>query len=241
MKKDLDIMWEIQNLEREREKTGSLDDLRQEVKEMKKVKAYLEDKKFRENVLRENVADIQRKASSLEAEMAAVEEKKKKTEEELYGGKTNNPRELEDMRNSLKDLETRISDFSVEIIGSMDEAEDVVQEINVLAGEYRAEAKSFRKKVERMQKEKENRQRQAEEIGKRIKEQEEKLSIEGKAFYASLKNRKAANPLARLQENGKCSGCHLEISSTGLHKLEKSDFSKCEHCGRVLYRPGPNQ
>ena len=36
-------------------------------------------------------------------------------------------------------------------------------------------------------------------------------------------------------ENGRCSGCHMELASAALMRLKNQGMAECENCGRLLY------
>jgi uncharacterized protein len=198
-------------------------------------------KKFREfNARLEGFSDEQTpfkdKAKELQDQIALLKEKKKAVEDKLFSP-TTDPKDLqylqkerEQHNNLIKNSEDEIIKLMINVDGVEIKKNNVLEQLKEISPEYKTVT--------------EERLKRKEEYTKRIDE----LKVERKRFknfenkallvtYQKLQRERDGVAIAMIEE-GVCSGCNVEVSSSTQQKLDYGDgLVYCQRCGRILFVP----
>jgi predicted nucleic acid-binding Zn-ribbon protein len=173
------------------------------------------------------------KQHTLEWEIADVSTKIAGAEEELYSGRTKNPKELSNLQHEIEVLKTKRSELEDQAIEVMEQVEAAAaavgameRELETLEAEWRAEQKKLAADKERLEAELE-----------RLKQKRATASSQVESeivdFYAELKKQKGT--AVALVEQGVCRGCRLSLSNAELQRARSGGLMQCSSCGRILF------
>ncbi|MGD9118205.1 MAG: C4-type zinc ribbon domain-containing protein [Dehalococcoidia bacterium] len=182
-----------------------------------------------------NLDDLSRQQRSAEWEIDDITTKLKAAEEQLFGGKVKNPKELTNLQHEVEAFKTRrnqLEEKALEIIDQVEQAEARIAKINgeldKLTADWRRQQKELSDEMTRLKDSladlKAKRQRLAGEIDPPAFE-----------FYQDLRKGKGI-AVARV-EQGICRGCRISLPTTDLQQARSGNLVQCSSCGRILFLP----
>jgi len=223
-------LYELQEVDLELESHEQA--LGQVVAQLRESRAVLS---ARSRLVSENqrLEELEHKQHSLEWEIADVTTKIAKAEEELYSGRTKNPKELANLQHEIEVLKAKRSELEDRAIEVMEQVEAATagvgtteRELETLEAEWRAEQESLTADKERLE---------AELV--RLKQKREMVSSQVDSemvdLYGELKKQKGT-AVARV-EQGVCRGCRLSLSNAELQRARGGSLMQCSSCGRILF------
>jgi predicted nucleic acid-binding Zn-ribbon protein len=182
---------------------------------------------------RKHLDELKRRHREAEAEVADLLSKITAAEEQLYGGKITNPKELSSLQHEVTSLKTRSDQMETDTLGIIDLVEEAEGAATAAAAEY-----------DRLDEEWQFQQKQlAEEIGQlkldlddfHQKRQQLAAQIEPDALALYEKVRQQKKPAVTRVEQGICQACRISLSASGLQRARSGQPVQCGTCGRILY------
>jgi len=179
--------------------------------------------------------DLKRQRRDAEGEVNDILGKIKETEQQLYSGKVNNPKELSNLQHEINNLKSRSDEFQNKALGIIELLEAAEKSAAAAGSEY----KQFEEEWNRQQKQ------VAVEIDPlkadlaELKQEREQLAgqIEAPvlALYAKLRQQKK-QAVAKV-ERGICRACRISLSASAAQRARSGQPVQCSSCGRILYIP----
>ena len=182
---------------------------------------------------KEHLAELAHQQHSLEWEIGDIGAKLARIEEELYSGRTTNPKELANLQQEASGMKTRRSGLEDRALEVMEEAEaaaaraaGIASRLEKLEAEWQAEQGQLKSGIE---------ERKKQLAGLKEKRTSLSAGIEQQAieFYTELRKRKGT-AVARV-EQGICLGCRISLSSAEMQRVRSGALIECTSCGRILF------
>jgi len=232
---DVEILWQLQELEQEWEKIKKL---------QKKNAVGANNLKMEQEIAEiaqciqlegEIIAEVRSKMKEVELKLQSLASEKKEVQNKLYSGDLNQARELEIWQDKLDNLRIALKNKEEEIVDLM----EILEKKEKILGQQRSILELKKKKS---REEEENSKILQEKIKKRLAflQQKKKKIIaslgEGVLDrYENLRKKFGLGIVAKLRGEV-CQGCHMALS-TGLLQIISSGLGlhNCENCGRILY------
>lgn len=184
----------------------------------------------------ERAAELRGRQRRLEDEIASLEERRSASQERLYGGTVQAPRELQALASEVEALARRARELEDELLELMEAAEPIEHEQGSLEGQRRQlDAEVARLGVVVAGHEAEIDAVMASEVSKRA-QVAAGIPDELLATYERLRRRLDGIGVARL-EGGRCTGCHLALPAVELDAVRRASpgaVVRHEECGRIL-------
>ena len=182
---------------------------------------------------KEHLEELGRRQQSLEWETGDTGAKLSRIEEELYSGRTSNPKELTNLQQEASGLKARRSGLEDKTLEVMEETEaaaaratEITGRLEKLKSEWQAEQEQLKSDIEKRK----------EQLAV-LKEKRASLSaaIEPQAveFYNELRKRKGT-AVVRV-EQGICRGCRISLTSAEMQRVRSGALIECTSCGRILF------
>jgi len=177
--------------------------------------------------------DLSQRQKTLEHEIHDTSDKISRTEEELYSGRTTNPRELSGLQQEVAVLKNRrnaLEDDAVEVMEEIDSATDRVsaasKRLEQMEADWQAEQKRLESDIE------ERKERLA-----RLNERRAAITtgIDDGALGRYTNLRKQKGTAVAKVEQGICRGCRISLSSAQLQRVKGDSLVECSSCGRILF------
>ena len=181
-----------------------------------------------------HLEELRKQQHSSEWELDDLTGKIKDAEQQLYGGRINNPKELSNLQheiNNLKSIRDQKETRILEIIDAVEAAEKSVARLTAdfkkLEDEWKSHQKQLSGDIEKLQ---------SSLADLRQKRQQLSGEIEpgALALYEKIKKQKRP-PVARV-ERGICHGCRISLPVSELQRA-RSGAVQCGSCGRILFLP----
>ncbi len=181
-----------------------------------------------------DLAEKARKAQeTLEFELQRVQTKLQETEQKLYGGKVQNPRELAGLQSETQSLKRRQGQLEDELLEAMSQREitsaaaekaaadslTVEAAHNATDAQWIAERDKIQAAIGAMQKE--------------LARIQPSIPAEAQESYQRLRKRIGPLPVAMVVD-GTCSVCGIELSAPTKKLVQAEKIAHCDGCNRLL-------
>ena len=177
---------------------------------------------------------LQTQARDLELQIQSVQDKQKRTEERLYSGSVNNPKELQDMQQEIESLKNRhaqLEDQMLELMSDVEEATNAKEQAENALAEIKAQ---WETEHQDLVQEQADHQKQAEAGLTKRKQMVENIEPELFKLYDTLRQKKANRAISPL-EGRSCSVCGIEQTTSIVQDARKGDqLVYCRNCRRIL-------
>lgn len=170
---------------------------------------------------------------SLELEIETLSAKIKKFEDELYSGRTSNPKELSGIQQEIENLKnsrSSLEDKELELMESVDSSGDMVTKVEIRLKQLESDWSDEQKLLNEEKK----------EIEKTIAALQSKRDTLASVFetdilgmYEELKKQKGT-AVAQV-ERGICRGCRIQLPLNEMQQVRSGAMTRCGSCGRILF------
>ncbi len=158
-------------------------------------------------------------------------------EKRLYDGSVKNPKELEMLQMEVESLRRRREALEEKALGLIEEVDELAQQSGDAQSEYeqvevntRSEQAALERKEQELKRYISQRRRDRDRLLKEV----DPTDLDQYRYVQRLKNDTHA---VALLDDGVCSACHIEVSTSKRDSVERVDKSKlvmCGNCGRIL-------
>ncbi len=181
----------------------------------------------------EHLAEMEKQQRDAEWEIEDLRGSIAQLNDKLYGGKTKNPKEL-------VSLEKEMDIFKAKLRQKEDSLLDLMTEMETAQGKIKTGNENLKKlEVEWQLEQKDLAQRQA-KVKSRLSDLNQKrqgliseIAPKTLELYDSVKLRKGQAVVKVTQ--GRCHGCHLNLSVNEWQRARAGALVQCSSCGRILY------
>ena len=180
-----------------------------------------------------NLEELKKKQQEIDWKIDDIEIKLKKSNGDLYSGRINNPKELSNLQQEVKTMESQRreqEDASLEIMSQIEmvTAEQSTQAVyfKAIESEWRIEHAALIDEAQVLKTDIEKLKAKREAIAGEI----EPEMLE---FYNQLKAKKGL-AVSKIKQ-GMCCGCHISLSTAELQRVRTGQVVECSSCHRILY------
>lgn len=183
----------------------------------------------------ENYKNLQIKLKRIELDLTEKSNKISKHQEDLYGGKITDIKELKQIQKVITHYKKDKDSIEEKILDLMEEMEDVNKSINNFSENLKEKEKQFKKRKEEM-----------DSAMLVIENNINSLNINRKGILSKLTDARLLKEYERLRKekggkaiikvNGSvCPGCYLDLPSDAIYQLKKNrKMIICPNCSRIL-------
>jgi predicted nucleic acid-binding Zn-ribbon protein len=191
--------------------------------------------KARQQLEREQkrLEDLSHQQHSAEWEIDDIASKLAAAEEQLFGGKVQNPKELTNLQHEVESFKARrnqLEEKALEIIDKVEQSEVGVSSLNVelkkLTADWQRQQKELTAEMERIK-------ATLADLGDKRRRLISEIDSATFDFYQQLRTGKGT-AVARV-EQGICRGCRISLPTTDLQQARGGKLVQCSSCGRILF------
>jgi hypothetical protein len=231
--RQIDLLWELQGLD------TRIGELKKELavytnkKKLREIKVKFDKEKA---LFQRDKAALKEAVRSTKSNRVKVEELKynfEKTEQKLYSGEVSNMKQLEGMQKNLDEMQRNIETLESVYGGYKGESARLEKRVKISRAKLRKYKDSFDELKERYIEGEINARDEYDDLTK----QRQKLvkKVDERIMKRYNRVRQGVDTAVVTIEDGKCSGCHMEVSVVYSEKLKEDVMVNCETCGRILY------
>jgi predicted nucleic acid-binding Zn-ribbon protein len=182
---------------------------------------------------RKSLDELKHRHREAEAGVADLLAKIAATEEQLYSGRTNNPKELTGLQQEVASLKSRSDQAETDTLGIIDQVEAAEQQAAAAAAEYDRLEEEWRFQQKQLSEDIEQLKLDLEEL--RGKRQQAAIQVEPAAIAMYEKVRQQKKPAVARVEQGICQACRISLSASQLQHARSGQPIQCGSCGRILF------
>jgi len=179
--------------------------------------------------------ELMHRQRSAEWEIDDLVNKLKAVEEQLYGGKINNPKELTSLQHEVDLLKAKRDQMEAGTLEIMDQAELVEAGVAKASGELKKLEIEWGNQQQQLSADIEALKSKIAELSQ--KRQTIVTEIDAQALEVYDKLRKQRGQAVARVEQGICRGCRISLPFSDLQQVRSGNLVQCSSCGRILYQP----
>ena len=184
---------------------------------------------------RGKLEELRHQQRSLEWEIDDLASKIKTVDDQLYGGRINNPKELSNLQHEVELLKAKRAGVETKDLEIMDQVESVEAGVAALSHELEATTTEWQREQGQLGKEKAALEDSLSDLRQKRGAMTAEIDPKVLTLYEQLrKNKKWA--VARV-EQGICRGCRISLPTSELQQVRSSALVQCGSCSRILYLP----
>ncbi len=155
------------------------------------------------------------------------------TEQQLYGGKVTNPKELSGLQhetNTLKARNDKLQDDALAIIELVETAE---KDVNSITGDYQTAEEEWQREQKQLSEDIKQLQASLTDLKDKRGGLTGQIDATTIALYERIRQQKKL-AVAKV-EQGICHACRISLSASALQKARSGQPVQCGTCGRILF------
>jgi hypothetical protein len=175
---------------------------------------------------------------NLELELQTNVSKARAAEDQLYGGRVRNPKELHDLQLEIDALKRRHSELEDKLLEVMLEVEEAEQALSTAESALEEARKAHGGEQSQLQQEQAELQAQIKALQAQRAEALKQITPENLKIYNMLRPRKANAPVSPLDDRT-CHLCGVEQTMAVVQQVRHGqELVYCSNCERILVIPG---
>nr|MBN1228494.1 hypothetical protein [Anaerolineae bacterium] len=156
-------------------------------------------------------------------------------ETRLYSGQVQNPRELSDLQEKVSELRRRHAAMEEPVIEAMLEVEQHEHDLEI--AESHLAALKAKKEAELGNLTQEQETLRYKEAELRTSRETARAAVEPAhlRLYDSIRKRMRRPSVVQLTQEGECTGCGVQVTSSMKQQVRRGEVLTCPTCGRILF------
>lgn len=206
-----------------------------EYRQLRSLRASFEVVKQKLAQVNATIAKLEKQIEALGKRKTDFEERIDKEKQAMYDGSVTNARELDACKTQLESLQTKAdqaqrdkNEQQSQLIKKQEEA----GKLRHILTDKQVEFSRIRDIYQVKQEERDGRRRQLEEEKVALTEQ---IDTDALAWFNVQRERFAGTPVAFLNRQRICSGCHTMVPQSTYKRVASGISTLCENCGRTLF------
>ncbi len=183
----------------------------------------------------ENYKNLQVKLKRIELDLTEKSNKIEKHQEDLYGGKISDIKELKQIQKVIANYKEEKDSIEEDVLDLMEEMEDLDKSIGHLDEDLKAEEKEFKKRKEEMDLSRLAIEKNMNSLNIKREETLNKITDDRLLKeYEHLRKEKGGKAIMEV-DGSMCPGCYLDLPSDAIYQLKKNrKIIICPNCSRIL-------
>ena len=224
------LLYELQSIELEIE--AAKKELRQKEAMLGESRELLEAKERQQQAARQ-LEELKKQQKTLEWEIDDIAGKLSKVQQDLYGGRINNPKELAGLQHEAESFKGKSDSLEEKALEVMEQTEAATTELVRLNQELAAAEVKW--KAEQKKLTADIGQLKDSLGGLKQQQQQQAAAIDNETLEGYNRLRKQKGLAVARVEQGTCRGCRISLSTAELQRVKGSRLVMCSSCGRILF------
>ncbi len=216
---DLEIEQEEQSLS---QKTGQLG-----VRDvLNRAQSRLDSEQKRLDELRHQHRDAEAEVDDLLSKISAIEE-------QLYGGKISNPKELSGLQHEVATMKAKSDQQENKALEIIDQVEAAEASLTTATDEYGKLEEEWHRQQQQLADETEQLKKSLADLKEKRQQLAGQIDSPALALYEKIRQQKK-QAVAKV-EQGICRACRISLSASALQRARSGQPVQCGTCGRILF------
>ena len=181
----------------------------------------------------QRLEELSHQQRSTEWEIDDLSNKISAVEEQLYGGRIGNPKELASLQHEVEIFKANRNQLEDKVLAIMEQVELATASVASQSSELKTLEAEWRSQQQQLSNDMEQLKTILFELNHKRQLLSAEIDPQTVEFYAELKKHKGT-AVAKV-EQGICRGCRISLSVTDLQRVRTGDVVRCSSCGRILF------
>jgi len=177
--------------------------------------------------------ELKRQQRFLEGEVDDIVTKLKAAEDQLYGGRIDNPKELTNLQHEVDALKDRRNQLEDKLLEAMEQVERATAGVTTVSNELKTVETDWQNQQQRLSAEMEQLKTTLSDLEQKRQLLSAEIDPKAVEFYHELRKQKG-EAVAKV-EQGVCQGCRISLTATELQRARGGNLVQCSSCGRILF------
>jgi predicted nucleic acid-binding Zn-ribbon protein len=155
------------------------------------------------------------------------------TEQQLYGGKVTNPKELSNLQHEINTLKSRSDELQDKALGIIELVEVDEKDIAAVSSEYKIVEEEWHRHQKQLAGEIEQLKVSLAELKPERGQLAGQIDAPVIALYTKIRQQK--KQAVAMVERGICRACRISLSASALQRARSGQPVQCGSCGRILF------
>jgi predicted nucleic acid-binding Zn-ribbon protein len=182
---------------------------------------------------KEQLEELKRQHRNAETEVDDLLSKIAATEEQLYGGKITNPKELSSLQHEVTLMKDRIDQLENRALEKIDQVEAAENSVAATTAELKKMEEEWHQQQRQLSSDIEQLKVSLVDLRQKRQRLSEYIEPSAVALYEKIRQQKKL-AVAKV-EQGICCACRISLSASILQKARSGQPVQCGTCGRILF------
>ena len=179
------------------------------------------------------LSELEKQYRQLDMEAEELRKNIKGIEEQMYGGKIKNPKELMNYEQEAELLKAKLGKMDDKLLELMERIEASKDSVAALKKAFDEAQTTWDSEKATLQQKAAKFEEELASLEAKHKDMLREIDSDSLSLYKSIRERRG-QAVAKV-EQGKCMGCHYLLSVSELQRVRGSSIVQCNNCGRILY------
>ncbi len=179
--------------------------------------------------------DLKRQRREAEAQVNDILSKINAAEQQLFGGKVTNSKELSNLQHEINTLKTQNDKLETKALDIIDKVEETETSAAAVGAEYKTIEEEWNRRQKQLAVEVEQLKAQLAELKPERAQTAGQIEAPVLALYNKLRLQK--KQAVSKVEQGICRSCRISLSASAVQRARNGQPVQCSTCGRILYIP----
>jgi hypothetical protein len=180
------------------------------------------------NELRHQQHDAEWEVDDMLSKIAAAEQ-------QLYGGKITNPKELVNLQHEVSTMKAKSDQLETKALEIIDQVEAAEKSVAAASNEFKKREDEWHRQQQQLSDEIEQLKSKISNLKQKRQQLSEEIESQAVELYEKIRKQKR-QPVAKV-EQGICRGCRISLPASELQRARSGSTAQCGSCGRILFLP----
>jgi len=182
---------------------------------------------------KQRLEELRHQQRNAEAEVDDLLSKNSAAEEQLYGGKISNPKELSSLQHEVATMKEKSDQMENKALEIIDQVEDAEASLATATDEYGKLEKEWHRQQKQLSDEIEQHKKSLADLKEKRQQLAGQIDSPTLTLYEKIKKQKK-QAVAKV-EQGICRACRISLSASALQRARGGQPVQCGSCGRILF------
>ncbi|MFC1970964.1 zinc ribbon domain-containing protein [Chloroflexota bacterium] len=179
--------------------------------------------------------ELRRQLHTSEWEVDDILSKIAAAEQQLYGGKITNPKELSNLQHEVNTFKTKSDQLETKALEIIDQVEETENSLAKATSEFMQLEDAWHRQQRQLSDDIEQLKSRLAEHNRKRQQLSGEIESPAVKLYETTKQHKKP-PVAKV-EQGICHICRISLSASELQRVRSGNPIQCSSCGRILFLP----
>ena len=181
----------------------------------------------------QHLKELSHQRRDAESELDDVLSKISAAEQQLYGGRITNPKELSSLQHEVNTMKSHSDQLETKALEIIDQVEVAEKSVTALSHEYQNLEDEWRLQQKQLSEDIEQLKTSLADLKQKRRQLIEQIDSSAFNLYEKIRQQKK-QAVAKV-EQGICYACHISLSASALQKARSGQPVLCGSCGRILF------